>query len=166
MAINMYSSGQRSMRGQPKKKDPWLYMLQARAASGEGARSVSGRMQSDLAEQDRSQSQSNWQSDFNLNQKAARTAADAAQTGVGLKMIGLGSNIGSKYGSSGTRWGGDGASGGVGMGTANSWGSKIGGALGGAGIGYGIASVIGSKSDKNKKWGTALGGLAGLLGFL
>ena len=153
MAVNLYSSGQRGGRGQPKKKSPWLWMIQDQAAQGQATQGITNKMQTDLAERRRVEDNTMWQKSHNLSLASQRRQDKSAQTAMGMGIGKLGLNAYGKFSGFGKVAGGS---------AGNKWYSgSMGGAGAGAMMGYGLANIFGDKSKKNKAAGTLLGGLAG-----
>lgn len=144
--VNLQSSGQRNTYGPGKKKHPYLWMIQNQASQGQATSDITNKMQTDLAEKNRQEDKSMWQKDYNLNLQTQKQQEEAAQTATSLGFTTLGTNIWDKFG---------------GKGSFGTGGGGLGGAAGGAALGYGLGGLFGDKSDKNKKYGAVLGGLAG-----
>ena len=163
MSYSNTAQGQRM--GAPRKRYSWMLESQY----GQALEDTKAKLAARQANRDRDTANNQWQASHNLQQEVNATAASAAETGMGMQMMTLGSNIGDKWGSGGNSISGAWSRGNKGMAGSGGGRSNLGGIgdmAGGAAMGYGAASIFGSRSDKNKKWGAAIGGLAGLMGFL
>jgi len=147
-----YGNVQQNSRGR-KRKNPYLWMIQGQADQRQGHQSVVAKMNKEQDLRDRAQDTSRWNRNFNLQTQQAATAADSARFAAGSQMTGMGLNVVDKFGGAGGKWGLDSFGGRGGLGAIG----------GGAAMGYGLASMFGSGSKKNQKYGALAGGALGWL---